>query len=115
MTIDYGAIGARIQHFRILKGISQESLAEAASISRVQISNLERGESGTTLETFVAILKTLKVSSDDILNGILTTDHSSQYAVSMDSLNGCSKEESEFLLALLQNTKQLLSKYQLSK
>ncbi len=33
----------------------------------------------------------------------------------MDTLNGCSKEESEFLLALLQNTKQLLSKYQISK
>ncbi len=115
MTIDYKAIGAKIQHFRTLQGVSQESLAEAASVSRVHLSNLERGEKGTTLETFVAILEALKISPDEILSDILTDDQPSLYAACAKILEGCSKAESDFLLALLQNAKQLLSKFKLSK
>ena len=49
MTIDYEKIGAKIQYFRKLQDISQESLAEAVTVSRVSISNFERGKTGMTL------------------------------------------------------------------
>ncbi len=115
MTIDYRNIGAKIQYYRTQKGISQESLAESAAISRVFLSNLERGEKGSSLETFVAIVNALRISADDILADNLRAGRPSVYAICLDVFGDCSKEEADFLQAVLQHTKQLLRKYHISE
>lgn len=84
MTIDYKTIGAKIQYFRTLRGVSQENLAEAAAVSRVSISNLERGETGTTLETLVSIANALRITTDDILADILIEQKPSDLCAHFD-------------------------------
>ncbi len=115
MNIDYKKIGAKIQDYRIEKGISQENLAESAAISRVFLSNLERGERSFSLDTFVAIVNALRLSADDILADNLRAGRPSVYAICLDVFGDCSKEETDILLAVLQNTKQLLRKYHISE
>ena len=115
VTIDYKKIGAKIQYFRTLQWISQESLAEAAAVSRVSISNLERGETGTTLETLVAIANTLRITSDDILADILIAERPSALSAHFNIFGDCSKDETDFLLALLQSAKQIIRKYRITK
>lgn len=115
MTIDYKKIGAKIQYFRTLQGVSQESLAEAAAISRVSISNLERGETGTTLETLIAIANALRITADDILADNLSEERPSALSTHFDIFGDCTKEETDFLIALLQSTKQVIRKFRITK
>ena len=115
MTINYRIIGERIQYYRTLKGISQESLAESAAISRVFLSNLERGEKGASLETLVAIVNALRISADDILADNLKGGRPSVYSLCLNVFGDCSTEEADFLQAVLQNTKQLLRKFHISE
>lgn len=55
-------MGERIKQRRLELGISQDELARRSGISRVQISNLERGESknahGYTLMALASVLET---------------------------------------------------------
>ena len=115
MTIDYRSIGAKIQYYRTQKGISQENLAESAAISRVFLSNLERGEKGSSLATFVAIVNALRISADDILADNLRLERPSFYSLCLDVFGDYTKEEADFLLAVLQHIKQLLGRYHISE
>ena len=115
MTIDYKTIGAKIQYFRTLRGVSQENLAEAAAVSRVSISNLERGETGTTLETLVSIANALRITTDDILADILIEEKPSDLCVHFDIFGDCTKDETDFLIAMLQNMKQVIRKFRITK
>ncbi len=115
MTIDYKTISAKIQYFRTLRGVSQENLAEAAAVSRVSISNLERGETGTTLETLVSIANALRITTDDILADIVIEEKPSDLCAHFDIFGDCTKDETDFLIAMLQNTKQVIRKFRITK
>lgn len=115
MSIAYNKIGARIQYFRTLQNVSQETLAEAAAVSRVTISNIERGEFGMTLETLIAIANALRITADDILADVLTEERPSVLNAHFDIFGDCTKEETDFLIALLQSTKQVIRKFRISK
>ncbi len=115
MSVDYRKIGARIQRFRLERCMSQENLAEAAAVSRVYVSNLERGEKGISLETFVSILNALEISADDILGDIVTRRRPSSFAGSADVFCDCTKEEADILLAILKSTKQVIRRFRVSK
>ena len=114
MAIDYRKIGAKIQYFRTLRGASQESLAEAAAVSRVTISNLERGEFGMTLETLIAIANALRITADDILADNLSEERPSALNAHFDIFGDCTKDETDFLIAILQSTKQVIRKFHIS-
>ena len=43
MSLDYKSIGLRIKRYRLLRGKSQEQLAEMAGLSRSHISYIENG------------------------------------------------------------------------
>lgn len=62
-------IGGRIQKARELAGYTQEKLADKIDVSTQYISDLERGNVGTSVPTLIKICKTLCVSSDYILMG----------------------------------------------
>ena len=115
MVIDFEKIGAKIQFFRIMQGVSQEALSDAASVSRRYITDMERGAKGASLETFIAIVRKLRISADDILADYLTPDRPSFYSISMEVFSDCTKEEADFLIAILRSTKQILRKYKITE
>jgi len=57
----------RIQHFRKLRGLSQDALAEVAGISRKQISDYELDRVRPNDEVILRLVLALGVSSDDLL------------------------------------------------
>ncbi len=115
MTINYELIGSKIRYFRTQKSVSQEDLAEAAEVSRVFISNIERGERVASLETIISIANALNVSVDDILGENLTARISSAFDQQFDILGDCSKEENDILVSSMAGLKEILRKYTISK
>jgi len=70
--MDLCAIGARIKAAREKAGMTQEDLAAALEMSPTHISVIERGVKSPKLETLVNIANTLKVSSDMLLQDVVT-------------------------------------------
>lgn len=65
------AVGERIQIAREERCMTQRGLAEAVGCTPQHISAIERGVKSPTLETFVAIATTLKVSADVLLQDVM--------------------------------------------
>ncbi|WP_051717497.1 helix-turn-helix domain-containing protein [Streptomyces megasporus] len=62
--------GRRVREHRILAGLSQEELAEAAGIHRTYVSSLERGQRNVSLDNIVALARALKVDAAQLIEGI---------------------------------------------
>ena len=63
-------LGEAIRTQRIKAGLSQEQLAEKASLARNYIGNLERGEYRVTVETLAQIAKALNLRVRDLTRDI---------------------------------------------
>lgn len=63
----YRVIGERIAIRRKEIGMPQEDLAEAVNVTRVSISNIERGRQRTTIHTLYHIADVLKITIHDLL------------------------------------------------
>ena len=59
MELDYRAIGKRIKIARIKADLTQEALAEKASLSTTHMSNIETGNSKLSLPTIVSLANAL--------------------------------------------------------
>ena len=70
--MDSCAIGARIKAAREKAGMTQEDLAAAVEMSPTHISVIERGVKPPKLATLVKIANALKVSSDMLLQDVVT-------------------------------------------
>lgn len=70
--MDLCAIGARIKAAREKAGMTQEDLAAAVEMSPTHISVIERGVKPPKLATLVKIANALKVSSDMLLQDVVT-------------------------------------------
>ena len=55
MELDYKAIGKRIKIARIKADLTQEALAEKASLSTTHMSNIETGNSKLSLPAIVSL------------------------------------------------------------
>jgi len=62
--VDYGIIGEQIKQERLIKGLTQEVLAEKANISASFLGQIERGERKLSLETLIHIAEVLGASLD---------------------------------------------------
>lgn len=62
--------GLRVRSLRIVKGISQEKLAELSNLDRTYISSLERGNRNVGLKNVAAIADALEVSLSELFEGI---------------------------------------------
>jgi len=114
MDINYERIGQKIRLLRTEQGLSQEELAEYANVSRVFISNVERGKNTISLETAFAIAAALKSTIGDVLNdGAPLQDFSSCDPLYL--LCDCSKDEIDFLLELLKSQRTILRYYHITK
>lgn len=62
--------GNNVKNYRQGLGISQEALAEKASLHRTYIGSVERGERNISLENIVQLANALRVSPSELLQGI---------------------------------------------
>ncbi len=86
----------RIREWRELKGLKQQELADVVGLSKVQISRIELGDRGLSLDYARDIAKALDVSVND-----LAKKGKLQVAVQMDPMDSISiKGDSSFALML---------------
>lgn len=64
------AFGRRVREVRRARGLTQERLAEAASLHPTFVSNLERGYRVPTLATMVRVAAALDVRLGELLDGM---------------------------------------------
>lgn len=64
------AFGARIRELRKQKGISQEKLADLASLHRTYVGGIERGERNVSLLNIIRISQALCVHPEELFRGI---------------------------------------------
>lgn len=60
-------LGTNVRHFRWLKGISQEILAERSGIFRTYLSRIENGNANPTTTVLVALAAALEVPAHVLL------------------------------------------------
>ena len=63
-------LGQRIRNLRLSKGLSQEDLAELASLHRTYIGGIERGERNVAFLNLVRLSKALEVSLSELMEGV---------------------------------------------
>jgi transcriptional regulator with XRE-family HTH domain len=63
-------IGENIRRFRKREGLSQHELSIRSGIHRTEISLLERGLRNPRADTLIRISQSLKVTTDELLEGI---------------------------------------------
>ena len=62
-------LGSNIKKLRTEQNLSQEKLAELASLHRTYIGSIERGERNISLENIVSIGQALKTEPHELLKG----------------------------------------------
>jgi len=62
-------ISARIQNYRKERGLSQEQLADAVSVSRQAVSKWESGQSQPDIDRLISLSRVFDVSLDALLTG----------------------------------------------
>lgn len=63
-------LGRNIKFFRQKNALSQEELADLASLHRTYIGSVERGERNLSIENIVHISRALKITPSELLKGI---------------------------------------------
>lgn len=99
-------IGARLKQARLAKNMTQAQLAEAAGISISFLSNIENGRQVMNIQTLIALLDSLNISADWLLNN--STDsaaHAVTYEIEKE-LTSCSAKERAAILKLIQLMKE---------
>lgn len=81
------ALGKNIKQIRLLRGLSQESLASDLQKSVNFISLIENGKTGLSVQTLVDICSALNVDANTLFAGIITLPHSKTDNYIIDSLN----------------------------
>lgn len=60
-------VGLRIKAWRVRRRIRQDVLADRASVSRVTLGSIERGEHAATLTTYLKVARALAVDLGDLV------------------------------------------------
>ena len=111
MNYDNKSTGMRIKHFRNLKKLSQEQLAEKLGVSQEHLARIETGNKIPSLELFVSIANTLETSADHLLSDSLIVLRSEEEKEYYTIFSDCTNDEREMLLRMLKFLKALLSEY----
>jgi len=67
IQVELPILAVRIRQYRERRLLTQEELGEAVGLTRVQISNLERGRHGTNIKTLMDLCDVLDCTADDLL------------------------------------------------
>ena len=94
-------IGARLKQARLAKNLTQQQLAEAVDISASFLSNVEIGRQAMNIKTLIALLDTLNISADWLLNnGTDSANHAAAIEIEKE-LASCTPKERETILRLV--------------
>lgn len=98
MAYNKGKIGKRIRDYRILKGLTQENLAELADTSLSAISRLENGRLMVSVEKLIDIARVLDITVDYLLVDFITEKKSKSNCIHeiIFFLEKLSAEEQEY-------------------
>ena len=94
-------IGRNIRNFRVAKRLTQAHLAKMTNLSANYIGMVERGEKNPSLESFIAILNALKITSDFILSDVLEMGYIVKNSILNQRMEKISKEERERIHAVI--------------
>lgn len=89
---NFQKIGLRIGNRRRELGMTQESLSDAVDLTPKQISAIEKGRSGTNIETFLKICTVLETTPDFFCLGIIRDNAEEEIS---DNIKLCSPEDVE--------------------
>lgn len=115
MSINYERLGETIRFFRIQKKLSQDELAEYIDITRVHLSNIERGQTHLSIDILVLLSNALNVSTEILLSPFIVHSDERLSPEQFIVLNDCSLEESDIIFNSIQSIKPILKKYTISK
>lgn len=108
----YWTIGNNVRKFRMKKGLTQEQLAEKASLSPKGIQKVEAGQSGIYLETFIKIAAALEISLDILADmQVMDEKQKCQQEAFYFLVQDKSIEEISFAVELIDSVFKLRSKY----
>ncbi|MGN0995593.1 MAG: helix-turn-helix domain-containing protein [Candidatus Ventricola sp.] len=68
IEIDYRALGRVIVHYRVLRRMTQEALADSVGLSAKFISNIERGVGRPSFKTIACLCVALEIEPQDLLS-----------------------------------------------
>lgn len=111
MNIDYNAIGLRIRKLRSQKLWTQEKLAEKADIAPDYLCRIESGKKHPSLRSLLMIADALDTTVDDLL---IDVQKKNIPAVESDAnflFAGCTEKQKHFVMAICQNIKEEMIKY----
>lgn len=93
--------GNNVKNYRLLKGITQEQLAESISISTVQLGRIESGKNACTIQMVLKLCAALVITPNDLFNGITSIPSNNDVNASFNSFINThdihSKETRQFL------------------
>lgn len=102
--MDWTVVGKRIRTAREYAGITQEELAARLEMSPTHISVLERGVKPPKLDTFVRIANTLGVSSDFLLQDVVTYSHVGAASDLAEAIMKMSPHDREMIISIIRAT-----------
>ena len=108
--IDYADIGERIKHSRTRQNITQEKLAELASMSIPHLSNIELGKTKLSLPAIVNISNALNLSVDELLCGNISQGKALLNDEYTALLSDCSTDELKVINSMAKLMKEFLRK-----
>ena len=94
-------LGKNIRQLRLLRGMSQESLASDLQKSVNFVSLVENGRTGLSIQTLVDICKVLKVDTNALFSGIVTPPNNNVDSFIIDSLNLFNGEDKAIVSSLI--------------
>ena len=97
--------GNNVKNYRLLKGLTQEQLAESISISTVQLGRIESGKDACSIQMVLKLCAALLVTPNDLFYGINSIPPSNDVNASFNSFINThdihSKETRQFLKHIL--------------
>lgn len=109
--MDYFELGQRIRRYRRACNMSQEQLAEKASISTTHMSHIETGNTKLSLPVLVDIANALNVRTDEIIHGMPKTNEHDLKEEITDILDSCAISDLHVLLDAMKAIKKSLEQY----
>ena len=94
-------LGKNIRQLRLLRGMSQESLASDLQKSINFVSLLENGKTGVSVQTLVDICTALKVDTNALFSGIITPPETDIDSFIIDSLKLFKGEDKAIVSSLI--------------
>ena len=94
-------IGKNVKRIRLLRGLSQETLANDLDKSINFVSLIERGESGLSIQTLIDLCKILEVDTNAIFEGVIVPSSEKADNYIIKSLNLFNEKDKTMVIDLI--------------